>query len=197
MAPGPAVAQGGRELGPAPVWKEEGHHPPEQSRGERERGREGGRIKWEKMKLWRGLFGNICQCGNTWHASLALDTCVAHLEPQTKHLTEFRDPNARFKSLGIYVELWDKFGDLECNLLYKFHNSHSHATNDCNVSCHQIQSAMNEERLVFSEMKIDKTSFRIYTNVHIIDLNYAKVLIRQEQAEVAKGKNVIIGERKT
>jgi len=56
---------------------------------------------------------------------------------------------------------------------------------------------MNEERLVFSEMKIDKTSFRIYTNVHIIDLNNAKVLIRQEQAEVAKGKNVIIGERKT
>ena len=137
------------------------------------------------------------QRGATWHATSAWEAHVVCLGPPMNHLTEFRDPNARFKSLGIYVELWDKFGDLECNLLYKFHNSHSQATNDCNVSCHQIQSAMNEERLVFSEMKIDKTSFRIYTNVHIIDLNNAKVLIRQEQAEVAKGKNVIIGERKT
>ena len=40
---GSAAAQGGRELGPAPVWKEEGRHPPEQRRErEREREREGG-----------------------------------------------------------------------------------------------------------------------------------------------------------
>jgi len=63
---------------------------------ERERGGEGGRIKWEKMKLWRGVFVNICQCGNTWHD--ASDACVAYLEPQTKHLIEFRDPDARFES---------------------------------------------------------------------------------------------------
>jgi len=44
------------------------------------------------MKLWRGVFANICQCGNTWHALLALDACVAHF------LIEFRDPDARFKS---------------------------------------------------------------------------------------------------
>ena len=42
-------------------------------------------------------------------------------------------------------------------------------------------------------MQVDKTPFPF----NIIDLNNAKVLIRQEQAEVAKGKNVIIGERKT
>jgi len=34
----------------------------------------------------------------------------------------------------------------------KFHNSHSHATNDCNVFHHQVQSAMNEGRLIFPEM---------------------------------------------
>ena len=31
----------------------------------------------------------------------------------------------------------------------KFHNSHSHATNDCNVFRRQVQSAMNEGRLIF------------------------------------------------
>jgi hypothetical protein len=41
-------------------------------------------------------------------------------------------------------------------------------------------------------MQMDKTPFP----VHTIDLNNAKVLIRQEQAEGAKGKNVIIGEKR-
>ena len=40
------------------------------------------------------------------------------------------------------------------------------------------------------EVKDDKASFP----VHMIDLDKAKVLIRLEQAEGAKGKNVIIGE---
>ena len=44
--------------------------------------------------------------------------------------------------------------------------------------------------MTFLEMKIDKTSF----HVHTIDLNNAKVLIRLDQSEVAKGKNVIIGD---
>ena len=39
-------------------------------------------------------------------------------------------------------------------------------------------------------MKIDKAPFL----VHTIDLNNAKVLIRLDQAEGAKGKNVIIGD---
>ena len=40
------------------------------------------------------------------------------------------------------------------------------------------------------EMQVDKVS----TPVHTIDLDNAKVLIRPEQSEGAKGKNVIIGE---
>ena len=70
----------------------------------------------------------------------------------------------------------------------KFHNSSSHATNDCNVFRRQVQSAINEGRLTFPEMKIDKAPFP----VHTIDLNNAKVLIRPDQAEGTKGKNVII-----
>ena len=34
----------------------------------------------------------------------------------------------------------------------KFHNSSSHATNDCNVFRRQVQSAINEGRLTFPEM---------------------------------------------
>jgi len=40
------------------------------------------------------------------------------------------------------------------------------------------------------EMQVDKASLP----VHNIDLDNVKVLIRPEQAEGAKGKNVIIGE---
>ena len=53
---------------------------------------------------------------------------------------------------------------------------------------------MNEGRLTFPEMKVDKTPFPVHTNTHTIDLSNAKVLIRPEQAEGAQGKNVVIGE---
>ena len=67
-------------------------------------------------------------------------------------------------------------------------------TNDCNVFRRQDQSAMNEGRLIFPEMKVDKTPFPVHTNTHTIDLRNAKVLLRPEQAEGAEGKNVVIGE---
>ena len=53
---------------------------------------------------------------------------------------------------------------------------------------------MNEERLIFLEMKVDKTPFPVHTNTHTIDLSNAKVLLRLEQAEGAEGKNVVFGE---
>ena len=74
----------------------------------------------------------------------------------------------------------------------KWHDSSSHATNDCNVFRRQIQSAINEGRLALHETQVDEASFPLHTN----DLNNAKVLIRLEQAEGAKGKNVIIGEER-
>ena len=61
----------------------------------------------------------------------------------------------------------------------KFHSSSSHATNNCNVFRRQVQSAINERRLAFPEMKIKKAPFP----VHTIDLNNAKVLILPNQAE--------------
>ena len=46
---------------------------------------------------------------------------------------------------------------------YKFHNSSSHATNDCNVFRRQVQSAINEGRLAFPEMKIEQALFPVHT----------------------------------
>ena len=71
-------------------------------------------------------------------------------------------------------------------------NSYSHATNDCNVFRLQIQLTINEGRLALHEMQDDKASFP----AHTIDLDNIKVLIRSEQAEGAKGKNVIVGEQR-
>ena len=80
--------------------------------------------------------------------------------------------------------------ELKRRVYCKWHNSFSHATNDCNIFRRQIQSAINEGRLPMHEMQVDKASFP----AHTIDLDNAKVLIRPEQAEGAKGKNIIIGE---
>ena len=42
--------------------------------------------------------------------------------------------------------------ELKRHAYCKWHNSFSHATNDCNVFRRQIQSAVDERRLVLSEM---------------------------------------------
>ena len=61
----------------------------------------------------------------------------------------------------------------------KFHNTFSHATNDCNVLCRQIQSAINEGRLVIPTIQVDQNPFP----VHMLELKNPKVLIRPSQAE--------------
>jgi hypothetical protein len=73
----------------------------------------------------------------------------------------------------------------------KFHNTFSHATNDCNVLRRQIQSAVNEGRIIVPQMKMDQNPFSAHT--HMLELNNRKVLIRPNQAESAKVKNIIVG----
>ena len=68
----------------------------------------------------------------------------------------------------------------------KFHNTFSHATNDCNVLRRQIQSAVNEGRIIVSQMKVDQNLFPAYT--HVLELSHPKVLIRPNQAESTKEK---------
>ena len=47
----------------------------------------------------------------------------------------------------------------------KWHNSFSDSTNDCNVFRRQIQSAVNEGRLVVPQMQIDNNPFPVHTVV--------------------------------
>jgi hypothetical protein len=56
----------------------------------------------------------------------------------------------------------------------------------------QIQSAINEGRLMLHEMQVDKQPFPINT----MELQQPKVLVRPHQAEATKGKNVMVGESK-
>jgi hypothetical protein len=60
----------------------------------------------------------------------------------------------------------------------KFHNSFSHATNDCNIFRWQIQSAINEGRLKFHEMQVDENPFPNSSFVNALELSNLKGLIR-------------------
>jgi hypothetical protein len=71
----------------------------------------------------------------------------------------------------------------------KWHNSFSHATNDCNVFQRQIQSAINEGRLKFQEMQVDTEPFPM----NMIDFEGKRVLIWPSTADKGKGKEIIIG----
>ena len=56
--------------------------------------------------------------------------------------------------------------------------------NDCSVLQRQIQSVVNEGRLVVSQMQVDQTPFP----VHTIELQNPKILIRPSKAQSTKGK---------
>jgi hypothetical protein len=78
----------------------------------------------------------------------------------------------------------------------KFHYSYSHATNDCNSFHRQIQSAINEGRLVLHNMQVDQSPFPVNSFMNTLELLNPKVLIRSDQADKAKGENIIIGEQR-
>jgi hypothetical protein len=71
----------------------------------------------------------------------------------------------------------------------KWHNSFSHATNNCNVFRRQIQSAINKGRLKFQEMQVDTEPFPM----NMIDFEGKRVLIRPSTVDKKKGKEIIIG----
>jgi hypothetical protein len=71
----------------------------------------------------------------------------------------------------------------------KWHNSFSHATNDCNVFHRQIQSAINEGRLKFQKMQVDTEPFPM----NMIDFEGKRILVRPNTADKGKDKEIIIG----
>jgi hypothetical protein len=63
--------------------------------------------------------------------------------------------------------------ELKWRAYCEFHNTVSHATNDYNVFCRQMQSAINEGRLVINTMQVDQSS----SPVHVLELMNPKVVI--------------------
>jgi hypothetical protein len=87
---------------------------------------------------------------------------------------------------------------LKKHVYCKWHNSYSHTINDCNIFCRQVQSIINEGQLKFAEspqMKLDKDLFP--TNMNMAELEGKNVLVWPSQAEMTKGKQVIIGEERS
>jgi hypothetical protein len=87
---------------------------------------------------------------------------------------------------------------LKKHVYYKWHNSYSHATNDCNIFRRQVQLAINKGRLKFAEspqMKLNKDSFP--ANMNMVELGGKKVLVWPSQVETTKGKEAIIGEERS
>jgi hypothetical protein len=82
--------------------------------------------------------------------------------------------------------------EIKRHVYCKYHHYYSHATDDCNVFCRKIQSAINEGRLVLLEKQFNKHPFPINT----MELHQSKVLVRPHQVEATKGKNVVVGEAK-
>jgi hypothetical protein len=64
--------------------------------------------------------------------------------------------------------------ELKSHAYCKWHNSFAHTTNDCNVFHRQTQSPINDGRLSFHEMQIDRQPFLVNT-LEFVD---KKVLIR-------------------
>jgi hypothetical protein len=71
--------------------------------------------------------------------------------------------------------------ELKSHAYCKWHNSFSHATNDCNVFCQQIQSSINEGQ---------QEPFP----VNVMDFNDKKVLVWSNVADEDKDKGIIIGD---
>jgi hypothetical protein len=72
----------------------------------------------------------------------------------------------------------------------KWHGSFLHNTNVCNIFRRQIQSVVDEGRLRFQKMKID----RQFVPVDTLGPVDKKVLVRPYSTDKGKGKNIIIGD---
>jgi hypothetical protein len=72
----------------------------------------------------------------------------------------------------------------------KWHDSYTHTTNECNYFWRQVQSAINNGRLTLGDggkMKLNIDRFLI----GMVELMDKKILLRMDQAETAKGKNIM------
>jgi hypothetical protein len=73
----------------------------------------------------------------------------------------------------------------------KWHDAHSHTTNECNYFRRQVQSALNNGQLTLGDgdkMRFDTDPF----SLNMVDFEKKIILVRTDQAETTKGKNVVV-----
>jgi hypothetical protein len=73
----------------------------------------------------------------------------------------------------------------------KWHDSYSHTTNECHYFRWQVQSVINDDRLVLGDsgkMRLDVDPFLVNT----IGLEGKKIMVRTDQAKTMQGKNVVV-----
>jgi hypothetical protein len=73
----------------------------------------------------------------------------------------------------------------------KSHDSYTHTTNEYNYFWRQVQSAINDSQLTIGDggkMKLNTDPF----SINMVELMDKKVLVRTDQAETTKGKNVVV-----
>jgi hypothetical protein len=77
----------------------------------------------------------------------------------------------------------------------KWHGTFSHNTNDCNYFHWQVQSAINDERLILgssNKTKLDVDPFP--ANVNMINYEEKRVLVWTSKAGCTRGKNAIVSD---
>jgi hypothetical protein len=77
----------------------------------------------------------------------------------------------------------------------KWHGTFSHNTNDCNYFRQQVQSFVNDSRLILGDghkMRLDTDTFPAIVNM--INFKEKRILVRTTQANTTKGKNVIVSD---
>jgi hypothetical protein len=147
--------------------------------------------------------GDVYAAEFTWSSKNKAHTCACLKPIHKNHLDEMKFTFNASMCDKIFDELLSirkiklshtipLIEDLKKCAYCKWHNSHSHATNDCNLFWRQIQLAINEGQLCLKQMQVDNDLFPI----NIIDLQGAKVLVQSEQAKSTKCKNVIIGKER-
>jgi hypothetical protein len=77
----------------------------------------------------------------------------------------------------------------------KWHGKFSHTTNECYYFRQQVQSALNDGRLMLGDghkMRLDVDPFPV--NVNMINFKENQVQVRTSQADMTKGKRVIVSD---
>jgi hypothetical protein len=111
---------------------------------------------------WDDENKEVCAAEFTWLPNNKANTC-ASLNPTHKSRDEMKFTFDMAKCDKIFDELFNSgkikishtippIYQLKRYAYCKFHNSFSHATNDCNTFRQQIKSPINEGRLKFHEM---------------------------------------------